>query len=160
MRDSAGKRGMSGIVRTVARWLETPILVYGIYTVLYGHIGPGGGFAGGVMIATGLTLRTLAEGVAPGGERALRVRAAALASGGALLFLAAAFLGAAATGSFLGNVAPSAADRPFSLLSGGLIVVYEIGIALLVSGGLTGAVSALDEIQHRLLSGDTGREGA
>ena len=58
------------------------------------------------------------------------------------------------------QVEQSAAERPFSLLSGGLIVVYEVGIALLVSGGLTGAVSALDEIQQRLLSGGAGREGA
>ena len=41
------KPGMSMIVRTVTRWLKGPILLFGIYIVLYGHITPGGGFGGG-----------------------------------------------------------------------------------------------------------------
>ena len=81
-------RGMSVIVKTVARWLRTPILVCGIYIVLYGHLGPGGGFAGGAVIATGLALRTIAYGDPTGGGAA-RARGVALASAGALLFLAA-----------------------------------------------------------------------
>ena len=97
---SANERGMSVIVRTVARWLRTPILVYGIYTVLYGHLSPGGGFAGGVMIATGLTLGTLAFGEPRDGIDETRDRAAALGSVGALLFLAAACVGSVTSGTF------------------------------------------------------------
>jgi len=37
--------GMSLIVRTIARWVVGFIFLYGIYTLVYGHLSPGGGFA-------------------------------------------------------------------------------------------------------------------
>jgi multicomponent Na+:H+ antiporter subunit B len=150
---------MSVIVKTVARWLRTPILVYGIYMVLYGHLSPGGGFAGGVMIATGLTLRTLAYGESRTGRNATRARAAALASAGGLLFLGAACFGVATTGTFFQNVLPTPVTHHFTLHSGGLIAVYDVGVALLVAGGLFVAFCALAAIQRRLAPGGDGPEG-
>ncbi len=154
----ASDPGMSVIVKTMARWLRTPILVYGIYTVLYGHQGPGGGFAGGVMIATGLTLRTLAYGEPPSGVG--RAGAGVLASAGALIFLALACIGTLTAGTFLQNVLPTPVARHFTLLSGGLIPIYEIGIALVVAGGLLAALGALGVIQRVFAPGGDGPEGA
>ena len=54
--------GMSLTVKTVARWLKGPILLFGIYMVLYGHITPGGGFGGGVVIGLAFILVTLVSG--------------------------------------------------------------------------------------------------
>ena len=153
-------RGMSVIVETVARWLRIPILVYGIHTVLYGHLGPGGGFAGGVMIATGLTLGTLAHGSPRLGPDAVRARAVALASAGALLFLVAAFVGAVTAGTFFLNVLPTPEARHFTLRAGGLIPVYDVGIALLVAGGLYGAFCALAASQQTFAPGGDDPEGA
>ncbi|MGI9591691.1 MAG: MnhB domain-containing protein [Myxococcota bacterium] len=155
----AADRGMSVIVKTVARWLWTPILVYGIYTVLYGHLSPGGGFAGGVMIATGLTLRTLAYGEPRTAQEASRARAAVLESAGALLFLVAAFAGLLTAGTFFLNVLPTPVARQFTLLSGGLIPVYNVGIALKVAGGLFVAFSALALMQRIFMPGGDGTEG-
>jgi len=155
----AADRGMSVIVKTVAGWLQAPILVYGIYTVVYGHLTPGGGFAGGVMIATGLVLRTLAYGEPRTGSNASRARAAALESAGALLFLGAACVGAVTTGTFFQNALPTPVGRHFTLLSGGLIAVYEVGIALLVAGGLFVAFRALAGIQRMFAPGGEGPEG-
>ena len=152
--------GMSVIVKAVAGWLRTPILVFGAYTVLYGHLGPGGGFAGGVMIASGLALGTLAYGETRTGGSAARARAAVLGSAGALLFLATACLGVVTTRTFLQNVLPTPAARHFSLLSGGLIPVYEIGIALLVAGGLFAAFCGLAVIQRRFAPGGDAPEDA
>jgi multicomponent Na+:H+ antiporter subunit B len=142
---------MSVIVQTVARWLHAPILVYGIYTVLYGHLGPGGGFAGGVIIATALTMRSLAYGEPRSGRNG--AGAAALASAGGLLFLAAACIGVVTDGIFLQNVLPTPVARHFTLLSGGLIPVFEIGIALLVAGGLFAAIRALGVAQRAFAPG-------
>ena len=50
--------------------------------------------------------------------------------------------------------------RHFTLLSGGLIPVYEIGIALLVAGGLFAALGALGASQRAFAPGDEGPEGA
>ena len=155
---AAANHGMGVIVKTVARWLRTPILVYGIYTVLYGHLSPGGGFAGGVMIATGLSLTTLAYGEPRTGD-AMRARAAVLESAGALLFLGAALVGLVTVGTFFLNVLPTPVARQFTLLSGGLIPLYNVGIALKVAGGLFVAFCSLALIQRVFMPGGNGTEG-
>jgi multicomponent Na+:H+ antiporter subunit B len=43
--------GMSLIVKTVTRLTVGLIFIYGIYIALHGHIKPGGGFAGGLILA-------------------------------------------------------------------------------------------------------------
>jgi hypothetical protein len=54
--------GMTVIVKTVTRWLKVFIFLYGIYIIITGHLAPGGGFAGGVIIACSYMLLTLAYG--------------------------------------------------------------------------------------------------
>ena len=44
------------ILQTAARVLVPPIIIFGIYVILGGHIGPGGGFSGGAIIGAGLIL--------------------------------------------------------------------------------------------------------
>ena len=46
----------SRIVKTVARALIPFIFLFGIYIILYGHLSPGGGFQGGVILAMGVVL--------------------------------------------------------------------------------------------------------
>ena len=48
MNQPRSRDGMSLIVRTICRWLKGFILLYGIHIILYGHLTPGGGFAGGI----------------------------------------------------------------------------------------------------------------
>ena len=45
------EKGMSLIVKTVTKLTLGFILLYGIYVALTGHLSPGGGFAGGVIVA-------------------------------------------------------------------------------------------------------------
>ncbi|MFP4589678.1 MAG: MnhB domain-containing protein [Candidatus Acetothermia bacterium] len=54
--------GMSPIVKTVTRWVSPFILAFGSYVALTGHLTPGGGFPGGVIIAGCFVLLTLAYG--------------------------------------------------------------------------------------------------
>ena len=54
--------GMSPIVKTVTRWVKVFIFLYGVYIIITGHVAPGGGFAGGVIIACSYMLLTLAYG--------------------------------------------------------------------------------------------------
>ncbi|MDO4976587.1 MAG: MnhB domain-containing protein [Eubacteriales bacterium] len=44
------------ILQTVARVLVPTIMIFGIYIILAGHLGPGGGFSGGAVIGAGLIL--------------------------------------------------------------------------------------------------------
>lgn len=50
------------ILQTVTKVLVPPILIFGLYIILAGHLGPGGGFAGGAIIGAALILYSNAFG--------------------------------------------------------------------------------------------------
>ncbi len=54
--------GLSPIVKDITRIVAAFIIIFGIYIVLHGHLTPGGGFPGGVILAAGLVLVVLAFG--------------------------------------------------------------------------------------------------
>lgn len=56
------KAGMTVVVKTVTRLTLGFIMLYGIYVALHAHAGPGGGFAGGVIVALSLVHVMLAFG--------------------------------------------------------------------------------------------------
>ncbi len=56
--------GMTVIVKTVTRILAPVMFLVGIYVTLHGHLTPGGGFQGGVMLAGTFVMLLLAFGVA------------------------------------------------------------------------------------------------
>jgi len=53
---------MTLIVKKTTQLLAGLIFLYGIYVVIHGHLTPGGGFAGGVLIAGSFILLILANG--------------------------------------------------------------------------------------------------
>ena len=53
---------MTLIVKKTTQLIAGMIFMYGIYVIVHGHLTPGGGFAGGVIIAGSLILVTLAYG--------------------------------------------------------------------------------------------------
>ncbi len=55
-------KGMTLIVKKTTQLLAGLIFLYGIYVVIHGHLTPGGGFAGGVLIAGSFILLILANG--------------------------------------------------------------------------------------------------
>lgn len=55
-------KGMSIIVKTVTRLTLAFILIYGIYIGTTGHVSPGGGFTGGVILALAFVHIMLAFG--------------------------------------------------------------------------------------------------
>jgi len=56
----AVRRQGSEILRTGASFLAPLIILFGIYIFSHGHLSPGGGFQGGVVIASGILLMVLA----------------------------------------------------------------------------------------------------
>jgi multicomponent Na+:H+ antiporter subunit B len=154
------KEDMGEIVQTVARWLKGFILIYGIYVVLYGHITPGGGFAGGVIIAGGLILPTLAGGKGARETSFSRVAAPFLDSAGVLLFLALATTGMLwAGGVFFQNFIATSEEARFTLLSGGLIPVSNFGLGLKVASSLFLVFIALEAFPIESSRGDGNKEG-
>jgi multisubunit Na+/H+ antiporter MnhB subunit len=55
-------KGMTLIVKKTTQLIAGMIFMYGIYIIVHGHLTPGGGFAGGVIIAGSMILVTLACG--------------------------------------------------------------------------------------------------
>lgn len=55
-------KGMTIIVKKVTQFIAPIIFLFGIYVVFYGHLTPGGGFAGGVIMASAFILQILANG--------------------------------------------------------------------------------------------------
>ena len=53
---------MTLIVKKTTQLIAGMIFMYGIYVIVHGHLTPGGGFAGGVIIAGSFILITLAYG--------------------------------------------------------------------------------------------------
>ncbi len=128
--------GMSMIVQTVARWLKGPILLFGIYIVFYGHLTPGGGFGGGVVIACAFILVTLAAGEAVGLRIFSRGASSRLDSVGLLAFLVIAWLGAWLGSHFFENFIATPQDAQFALFSGGTMPLSNISLGLKVSSAL------------------------
>ncbi len=141
--DPAGE-DMGSIVLTVARWLSGLILTYGVYVILHGHLTPGGAFEGGVIIACGFILLTLASGQAQGLGQLSRRAAAAFNSAGVLLFLALAWAGMGwADGMFFENFIATPEAARFTLFSGGIIPLSNIGLGLMVTSSLFLVFAAL-----------------
>ncbi len=54
--------GMTNIVKTTTRFMCGVVFLFGVYLVTHGHLTPGGGFAGGTVMAGAFILLVLAFG--------------------------------------------------------------------------------------------------
>ena len=81
------RSGMTLIVKTVTNLTLGFILAYGIYVGITGHSSPGGGFAGGVIIALSLMHVMLAFGKDVALRSIHREILRVLAGSGAIMFL-------------------------------------------------------------------------
>jgi len=62
MEEENRDKGMSKVVKTISFIIAIPIIIFGLYVILHGHLTPGGGFPGGAIIATLLALFLVAFG--------------------------------------------------------------------------------------------------
>lgn len=125
--------GMTLIVKTITRLTVGLILLYGIYIVSHGHISPGGGFAGGLIIALSFIHLMLAFGREVALKRLSKAAASFFESMGAVLFLVIAVLGFTGGYFFLNFLRKG---EPFKLFSSGMIPLCNIAISLKVGAGL------------------------
>jgi multicomponent Na+:H+ antiporter subunit B len=122
-------------VRAVGAGLVAPTLVLGGYIVAHGALTPGGGFQGGVVLASAavlvytsgqyLALRRV-RGITP-----LELADALGAVGFALIALGGLLFGTAALDNFLGFGITG------SLYSGGIIPLANVSVGIEVAGGVT-----------------------
>jgi multisubunit Na+/H+ antiporter MnhB subunit len=129
-------QGMTIIVKTISSWVKVLIVLFGIYIILFGHLTPGGGFAGGVILASSYVLLMLAFG----GEFVKKDLPLSLVSKldclGAFMFIMIAVLGLVFGGAFFANFLFDKYGQPLHLLSAGTIPFSNIAIGLKVGASL------------------------
>ncbi len=122
------------IVRMVARLGVNLIQVYGLYIIIYGHLSPGGGFAGGTIFAASLYLYVLAFGLGEEQRKIPPSVARVLESAGALWFVAFGVMAMLAGGAFLANAQGGfPLGTPGRLTSGGAVFFLLFGIGIKVA---------------------------
>ena len=138
----------SKTLRSVATALAGPVLTLGIYIVVHGHLTPGGGFQGGVILMTALLLVYVAGSHLELGRArpisAMEVSEATGAAGFALIGLG----GTVLAGSYLENFISTGTFG--SLLSGGDIPLLNIAVGLEVMGAVLAILGEL--LDQRLLA--------
>ena len=137
-RVSNGVKGMTIIVKTIASWVKVLIFLFGIYIIVFGHLTPGGGFAGGVILASSYVLLMLAFGRESVEKNLPQVAASRLDCLGAFLFILIAVLGLVFGGSFFVNFLYQRylPGQPLQLISAGTIPLSNLAIGLKVGASL------------------------
>ena len=128
------KSGMTIIVKTITRITVPIIILYGCYIIFHGHLTPGGGFAGGVIIALALLNVMIAFGREFTNNWLNINFLEKLESISATLFLVLGILGFLIGNAFLFNFINH--GELFRLLSAGTIPVLNIIIGIEVAMSL------------------------
>jgi len=137
----------SDAVRVLGLGLTPPTVLFGLYVVAHGHLTPGGGFQGGVILAAGVLLIYLAgefddlHGLYT--EVALE-RAEAVGAGA---YIAIGLLGLLGGSAFLDNVLPYGTTG--KVFSAGMVPLINLAVGLEIAAGL---VLLLTTFLHQTLA--------
>ncbi|MFO7639166.1 MAG: MnhB domain-containing protein [bacterium] len=133
---------MTVIVQTTARMVAGMVFLYGGYVILHGHLTPGGGFAGGAIIAAAYILISLAFGSVENVEQHRYTFSSVFESLGGISFLLLGLAGYFVGREFLFNLW-SQVGEPLGLVSAGIIPLANIAIGVKVGAGLFAVFLAL-----------------
>lgn len=141
-RDDAPRDPEAGLVLRAGSDLLFPLLlVVGLYIILHGHLTPGGGFQGGVILAAAFFLPILArpsQQMDHGGLMAIEALAGTA-------FIVIGLLGLRGGGQFLQPLLDQ--GQLGALLSGGTLPFLYIAVGLKVGAELTGLLLRLAEAE-------------
>lgn len=129
------------MLRVVLVPLVAALQLFGVYVLLHGHYGPGGGFVAGILLAAGMILPRLAG--RPPDRLSMQPRSAALLAVGGILVFAAVAVAPMMVGSAPLDYAalPLAPDIPGRRSMG--ILLIEVGVAMAVTGAMLAIFFAL-----------------
>ncbi len=134
--DHSIERKVSPVSEAVSTWtlgMTGPIVLFGFYLVTHGQLSPGGGFQGGVVLATAPLLIYLGKGFSRFKNIARIKYLEITESLGVLIFLLTGLAGIAWGKSFLQNILPLGITG--DVFSSGSIFVINIATGLEVAAG-------------------------
>jgi len=122
------------VVSSVSRLIVPFIQLYGLYVIFHGHLSPGGGFAGGAIVASSMILYGISFNLEAGSRKIGPNVSSLLESGGALWYLLVGLIGILMGSNFLANKAAGVGlGTPGQLLSSGIIFLLALGIGAKVT---------------------------
>lgn len=136
--DNDERRSASELIQSGSSFLMPFIFLFGVYIFVHGHLTPGGGFQGGVVIASGILFSMLAKPDSQINETILQ----AIESLSGAAFVAMAILGLILAGGFLDNRFLPLGEYG-KLFSGGAIPIIYSLIGLKVGSELTGILESM-----------------
>ncbi len=138
----------SPIIMSTVRLIAPFVLTFGLFVMFHGADSAGGGFQGGVIVATVVLMFGIAFGIDPTREWVNPAAVVATVCLGLFAFLGTGFATVLLGGGFLDySVMPIPKRFKYS------IEFVEIGIGVIVAGVISGLFFAID-------AGDSGGEGA
>jgi len=127
------------MLHTAAQLLFPIITLYGIYVMSYGHLSPGGGFQGGVIVASGVLLLLISH-------RDFEVPHSfivTLETFAGVAYVLIGLIGLFTLDVFLGNFLPHDVRQMGMLLSGGIIPIIYIIVGIKVGSEMSMIVQNL-----------------
>ncbi|MDG2143565.1 MAG: Na(+)/H(+) antiporter subunit B [Planctomycetota bacterium] len=118
------------VLRIITKLLVPYMLVFGVYVIAHGELGPGGGFQGGVILAAGFILYGLVWGKEELHRFVPRRVTDLLAAGGVLLYSGVGVATMALGGRFLDYSMFNADNKGDGEALGMLLIEYGVGITV------------------------------
>jgi len=127
------------ILQTASKLLFPFITLFGVYVMIYGHLSPGGGFQGGVIIASGVLLLLISYQ----NFEVPHALITALETLAGISYVLIGLLGLWILDHFLGNFLPSDISDMGMLISGGIIPLIYIIVGVKVGSEMSMIVQNL-----------------
>lgn len=131
--DGRARVGRAESTILICRVFGPLLLLFGLYMAAHGTVTPGGGFQGGVLVASSLLLVYLGEGYRSWRSLIRSPVLAAVEGGGALAFVLAGLWPVLAGSVFMQNTLPLGTFK--DVFSGGLMLVENAAVGCAVAGG-------------------------
>ena len=136
----------SSILQTATRFLMPLLLLFAVFLLLRGHNEPGGGFVGGLVVASAFVLYSIAYGVAAS-RRALLVGPQTLLGVGLLVAAGSGVPGMLSGQPFMTAAWTTVDDGPLAIAVG-TPLVFDLGVFLAVIGVVLTIVFTLGDVSQ------------
>jgi multicomponent Na+:H+ antiporter subunit B len=130
------------VLRTATRYLLVLLALYSVFTLVRGHNEPGGGFIGGLLLASGFAVYGIAHGVEPA-RRALRIDPGWLAGLGLLIALLSGCAALLVGGDFMTTQWLTGPIPGIGKVS--TVLIFDVGVYLVVTGTVLHILFSLGE---------------
>jgi multicomponent Na+:H+ antiporter subunit B len=121
------------ILQKASKLFFPVIMLFGVYVMVYGHLSPGGGFQGGVIIASGVLLLLISNQNFEVPHKLIST----LETFAGISYVLIGLIGLLVLDSFLGNFLPHNISNMGMLFSGGIIPLIYIVVGIKVGSEMS-----------------------